>query len=308
MKNMEQMQKLQLLTELEAEAGGGGSSTQYLYINGKIWIDKKDGKQKVYNDLYDSNTEGLYKQSVKVSLVNSSGTTVKTTTTTNGTYSINTGIAITSSTSIKNTLSGYYLKFEYSDKYSTVSPKFNEQNGSKALVQEGTDGVAYIYNLSDYADKFYKYPTLDHMNMGLIGIEDCDYEVNQNIAYVKVVINGYTYTYEYGGTGDTTKTAAPTVNWKNGSAYTRAIYPSDIAYSNENNWNEDSIQIYVVYRININNTNMTNYGKKKSETTSPVSYVEVDLKVTSLTNTYDSDRYELETSNDSKSNEDFKIF
>ena len=203
-------------------------------------------------------------------------------------------------------MSGYYLKFEYSDKYSTVSPKFNEQNGSKALVQEGTDGVAYIYNLSDYADKFYKYPSLDHMNMGLIGIEDCDYEVNQNIAYVKVVINGYTYTYEYGGTGDTTKTAAPTVNWKNGSAYTRAIYPSDIAYSNENNWNEDSIQIYVVYRININNTNMTNYGKKKSETTSPVSYVEVDLKVTSLTNTYDSDRYELETSNDSKSNEDFK--
>ena len=144
------------------------------------------------------------------------------------------------------------------------------------------------------------------MNMGLIGIEDSDYEVNQNIAYVKVVINGYTYTYEYGGTGDTTKTAAPTVNWKNGSAFTRAIYPSDIAYSDAKEWNEDSIQIYVVYRIDINNTNMTNYGKKKSQTSDPVSYVEVDLKVASLTNTYDVDRYELETNNDSTSNEDFK--
>jgi len=238
--------------------------------------------------------------------MNSSGTVVQTITTTNGTYSINTGIAISSSTSLASTLSGYYLKFEYSDKFSTVSPKFNEQNGSKALVQEGTDGVAYIYNLSDYADKFYKYPTLDHMNMGLIGIEDCDYEVNQNIAYVKVVINGYTYTYKYGETGDTTKTAAPTVNWRNGIAFTRTIYPSDIAYSNENNWNEDSIQIYVIYKININNTNMTNYGKNKLQTTSPVSYVEVDLMVTNLTNTYDSDRYELETNNDSSSNEDFK--
>lgn len=290
------------------QPGGPSSSTQYLYIAGKIWIDEKIGKQQVYNDLYDSSIESLYKQSVKISLINSSGTTVKTTTTTSGTYSLNTGISITSSTSnesIASNLSGYYLKFEYSDKYSTVSPKLEEQNGSKALIQEGKEGIAYIYNLSDYIEKFYTYPTLEHMNMGLVGIEKSDYRVDQNIAYVKVVMNGYTYKYEYGGTGDTTKTAAPTVNWKNGSAYTRDIYPSDIAYSDANSWDESSLKIYVVYRININNTNMTNYGKDKSKTNSPVSYVEVDLKATSLTNTYDKDRYELETGYDKSSNADF---
>ena len=298
-----------------AEAGGGGSSTQYLYISGNIWIDEKSNKKDEYDGIYSSNTEDLYKQSVKVSLINSSGTTVRTETTTNGTYNINTGIAISSSTSnasIQNSLSGYYLKFEYSDKYTLVSPNFEKENGSKALSGIGEednnevieDGIGYIYNLSGYVDSFYSYKTLAHMNMGVIKAENPDYEITQNIAYVKVVINGHTYTYEYGGSGDTTKTAAPTVRWQNSYAYTRTIYPSDIAYGNNN---ENSLNVYVVYRIDVTNTNNTNtqYGKTKTTQYGYVSYVEIDLQVTSLTNEYDTNRYELETENDKNKNKDF---
>lgn len=199
------------------------------------------------------------------------------------------------------------MKLEYSNKYDTVVPKFDEINGSKALPEDD-DGVAYIYNLSDYIDKdkFYSSYTLSNMNMGLIEVANSQYSMTQNIDYVKVVINGYTYTYKYGTSGDTTKTAAPTVNYQGTSAFSRSIYPSDIAYSNAKEWDEDSLKIYVVYRIDIQNTEYRNYGKKKSETTDAVSYVEVDLKVTNLTNTFDTDRYELETSYDKSKNSDFE--
>lgn len=277
-----------------------------------IWVDGELNKTEgyKYDDLYDDSSktvDKLYKDNVKISLINSSGKTVKTTTTTSGTYSINTGIKVTSSTSIASALSGYYLKLEYSNKYDTVVPNFDEINGSKALPEDD-DGVAYIYNLSDYIDKdkFYSSYTLSNMNMGLIEVKNSEYSMTQNIDYVKVVINGYTYTYKYGKSGDTTKTAAPTVNYQGTSAFSRSIYPSDIAYSNAKEWDEDSIKIYVVYRIDIENEEERNYGKKKSETTSAVSYVEVDLKVTNLTNTFDTDRYELETSYDKSKNSDFE--
>jgi len=297
------------VTNVKKTSGGGGGSSNYLYISGLIWEDKTV-KNDEYNNIYDSDYESLHKKSVKVSLMSSSGAVKKTTTTKTGEYNLSTGISIKSSTSkedVAEKLKGYYLKLEYTDEYSTVAPEFKERNGSKALTQD-KDGVAFIYNLSDYVDLFYEYKTLEHMNIGLIKTQENAYQVNQSIAYVKVVMNGYTYKYEYGGTGDTSKTAAPTVNFERGNAYTRAIYPSDIAYSNANNWNKDSLSVYVVYRIDIVNNETRNYGKKKSDARrngETISYVEVDLKVTSLVDKYDKDRYELDTEYDVKNNKDF---
>ena len=288
--------------------GGGGPSPSYLKISGNIWIDEPSGKSNVYDDLYNNNDEELYKGSVKVSLINSSGRTVTSTTTTSGKYTLtNTGIrSSTSVDTIANRLEGYYIKFEYDKNYSTTAPKFEEQNGSKALISD-KDGEAYIYNLDDYVKTFYKSPTLQYMNLGLVKTSISEYEMHQNIAYVKVVMNGYTYTYEYGGTGDTLKTSAPTVKWiYDGDAYSRAIYPSDIAYSKENDWDDNSLKVYVVYRIDIKNNNLTNYKLKKEDVNSKVDYVEVDLKLTSLVNDFDSKTYELETNYDSSSMSDFK--
>lgn len=302
------------------DGGGGGSSSKYLYIDGKIWVDKPLGKQDEYNDLYDQNGDSLYSREVKVSLIDSNGKTISTTTK-NGSYSINTGIKITSSTSkesIANNLKGYYLKFDYETGYSEkvngkdvryivslVNPNLDKENGSKALIKDNKLGEAYIYNLSDYVDKFYSYQNLSNMHMGLKLIKEDDYRIEQDVAYVKVVMNGYTYTYNYRGTGKTENTAAPTVKFGNGKVgYERTIYPSDIAYNNKVS---ESLQIYVVYRINIMNDNRVNYGKKKSETTSTVSYVEVGLKDTELYNKYDTNRYEIENNYDSnKYDGDFK--
>ena len=287
------------VSNYSSPSGGGSPSKKYLYIDGKIWIDELHGKPSQYNDLYDSNVEKLYTGDVKVALMNSSGKQVGSSTTTkNGSYSINTGISINSSTSkssVANSLSGYYLKLEYDKKYITVSPNFDEENGSKALTKDDKEGEAYIYNLSDYVDKFYQYPKLNHMNMGLKKASEREYSLKEDIAYIKVVLGDYTYKYEYGGTSKDASTAAPKVTFENGTAYERAIYPSDIKYTQGN----DSLKVYVIYRIDIKNTETQNYTMKKESTNNPVSYVEVDLRVTNLYNQYDTSRYEIDRDYDS---------
>ena len=283
------------------EAGGGSSSTT-LNITGNIWIDEPQGKGSIYNDLYDSATEKLYTGQVKVSLINPNGTVVSgPVTTSNGTYSFNTGLAAGSN------LTGYYLKLEYDKNYSLVSPNFENKNGSKALIMDANKGEAYIYNLSDYINnnELYTYPTLSYMNLGLVTKAEESFQVNQEIEHIKLVINGYTYTYKYGSTGNNSSTAAPKINWETQSGFTRAIYPSDIAYSMQNNWDDNSLKVYVVYKITIKNNTLLNYGKSKSSVNTPISYVEVGLQIESLYNNYDSNRYELETKYDSSKYKDF---
>ena len=301
-----------------AEAGGGDKDDyENLYIDGKIWIDAP-GKLSEYDNLYNDG-EKLYSRNVKVSLMNESGNVISNVTTNNGTYSLDTKIRINSNaskSSISQSLSGYYVKFEYESEYSEkednkevwnrvnlVELNKDEKNSSKALAGE-EKGVAYIYNLSEYVEKFYEYKNLSNMNMGLKISREGDYSISQDIAYIKVVMNGYTYTYDYKGTKKDESTAVPVVKLvDNKKGYKRSIYPSDIAYSKGN----DSLKVYVVYRIDIKNNVATNYGKKKSETTEPVSYVEVGLTVSELYNKFDANRYEVERNYDSdKYDGDFK--
>ncbi|MCI9063019.1 MAG: hypothetical protein HFJ17_00185, partial [Clostridia bacterium] len=297
------------VTNYNHSGDGTRVDKEYLKISGLVWLDGKVGKgddetNYQHDDLYDEKNEKLYTGEVKVTLYNKSGSKVGTTSTTKtGKYSItDTGIQINSSSSkesIAKSLEGYYLKLEYSDKYSLVVPNKDKENGSKAVTKDGTTGTAYIYDLSSFVDKFYSYPTLNHMNMGLIET-DATYNMTQNIAYVKVVMNGYTYTYKYGGTGRDENSFAAAVEFQTGKySYTRPIYPSDIA---QNDCND--LKVYVVYRIDITNTNDVNSstGDKEEGTVLQKSYeyVELNLKASGLTDTFDSNRYELAQSLDGK--------
>ena len=79
--------------------------------------------------------------------------------------------------------------------------------------------------------------------------------------------------------------AAPTVNFQsknNIRAYTRAIYPSDVAYESSKCTKE--LKVNVVYRIDITNT--TTYDLEEL-------YKEQKLCVTSLTDEFDTNRYDI---------------
>ena len=103
-------------------------------------------------------------------------------------------------------------------------------------------------------------------------------------------MKGYTYTYYYGGTNQNINAiAAPQVSWQNKgtiSAYSRPIYPSDIAYDSKNATEE--LNVEVVYRIDITNT--TNYDIEELHQAKL-------LNITSITDTFDTNRYELNDSN-----------
>ena len=69
--------------------------------------------------------------------------------------------------------------------------------------------------------------------------------------------------------------------------FTQSLYPSDVKYNIANGLNSSSnegFKIYVVYKITVKNNT--------AENVEPI-YVEKTLNLTSLTNTYDTSRYEL---------------
>ena len=101
----------------------------------------------------------------------------------------------------------------------------------KGSAKENTYGLGYGGNL--YQKLVSSDGTvLDNINLGLKKIPETEYVISENIANVKIGIKGYEYTYIYGGNGDRSRVAAPKVNWQNKydiNAYSRDIYPSDIA-------------------------------------------------------------------------------
>ena len=183
-------------------------------------------------------------------------------------------------------------------------------NGSRALMDEvaykdvDLTGLATTYTGTDsddetsyglsgnLFDKLYNEETytLEYINLGLVPIYDPDYEIKENLAYVKIVVNGYEYMYEYGYTemvGDDDDVTVPTVSFQDGSditLYTRYMYPSDLAQAILTKG--ESLQVYVVYAITIKNTETYSVDNR---------YVEQKLCITSLTNTFDTTRYKLNT-------------
>lgn len=286
-------------------------------VKGHVWIDKQVGKNYESNSLFDSND--LKVAGIKVRLMKKGTTPTQvgetTYTDSNGEYIFNNLIS-------ENDINSYYVEFDYNgvkanvkdiygntieediSKYIPVAFNATDINGSKAIMnslpEKDADltGIAMTYTGTD-ATALSKYGlgkigtlkdgTLSNINLGIKKIPTPDYNLTENIAYVKIVMKGYTYTYIYGGQGDTSRIAAPQVQFgKQGtiSSYTANIYPSDISYDIKNSTEE--LKMYINYRIDITNT--MKYNNEEL-------YKEKTLHILSLTDTFDKNRYILNDDN-----------
>ena len=141
-------------------------------------------------------------------------------------------------------------------------------------------GLTGYYNIENY--------TVENINLGLWEKIEPTYDISQSLQYSKAQINGYTYTYDYndGKNGLIESNMVPATYRQIGAkTYGAKVYPSDIAYTTEQNPN--GMEMYVVYKITVSNTTATSI---------PYIYDEIRLYLTSLTDTFDQDRYELSRS------------
>ena len=276
-------------------------------IKGYVWVDVPNTKSNLTNSKYDDGEKRV--SGVKVFLVNKSGD-VKASTVTdeNGQYTF-------ANETTEKTVKDYYIGFNYTGtEYNQYIPvAFNSENkdeiiaeGSRALKLEVEEndadlkGIASTYRGTDKEqtyglsgnlyDKLYDKNTytLNDINLGIKETLKADYTINQNIEFVKITMRGYTYKYSYANNGNDNANAAPTVNFGNRTlqGYTRSFYPEDISYSM--NDVSDGIKVIVRYRINITNT--TNHDIEDL-------YSEKKMYVKYITDTFDTNRYELKDEN-----------
>ncbi len=161
------------------------------------------------------------------------------------------------------------------------------------------------YN-SEPLTSYYNYASgtysIDNINLGLVEKVEPSYDISEQLAYIRVKLNGFTYTYLYDSDGDLNEIKSdyvPTVQEQlTKSSYSFAMYPSDVAYS-ANQTVDNKMQVYVVYKINVTNT--TNIFIDKV-------YYEQKLKLSSLENNFDTTRYELSSVKDGDEGFDFGLW
>lgn len=289
------------------------SNAKKISISGYVWIDEPRTKAAIYDNLYNDDTPEQRVQNVIVRLVNKNNpnNAISTITNSNGQYMFEKAI-------IRSELKNYYIEFNYSGtNYKSYIPvAFNSANkdeikaeGSRALADSipakdsDLTGIAKtytgsnsdketIYGLSgNLNEKLYNSNNvaLENINLGIKQLKEPTYRIDQNLSYVKIVMKGYTYTYNYGQQGDNNYPTVPQVNWQSKGAidaYTRAIYPSDIAYDIKNSTEE--LKVYVGYEIVITNT--TTYDIEDL-------YVEQKMYVENVIDKFDTNRYELHDDN-----------
>ena len=283
---------------------------QKVSIKGYVWIDVQRTKQHDWDSLYNGDEARV--EGVTVNLVNKASKKVIATVKTNSN-----GEYIFDKPFYEDELKNHYVEFNYKGvkvgnkdiskfipvAFNSVDVNAINKAGSRAIMDsvaekdanlsgiasthKGTEenkekiyGLMYDGNLYN---KLIEDEVLNNINLGLKEIPQTDYSVFENLENVKIGMKGYTY--KYGKNGDGQKVAAPKVNWQNReviSAYSRDIYPSDIAYDIKNSTEE--LKVNVTYRIDITNT--TNYNIEDL-------YKEKNLVITSLTNNYDTNRYIL---------------
>ena len=166
--------------------------------------------------------------------------------------------------------------------------------------------------LTKYYDK--STYTVSNINLGLLEKLNVEHKVSETLAYVKIAMNNYTYTYKATDakitpdaeiSEETIKKvlrAAPTVNFQDTrTSFNADVYPSDVAYNIANN--SSDLKVYIVYSIDVKNLTTHNLDNQS---------VEKKLFLTSLTNQFDLDKYELckdtDNSDDSKISKDFALW
>lgn len=306
-------------------------NVKYTSIKGKVWLDEPDTKGNVTDNLYNSSSKDKVMSGITVSLYSkkTGGLIATTTTNSNGEYTFS---KKTSGSKITYWEAAYYyVEFIYDNtKYITVTPFQGEKESisanSKAQEDEisgaklndsnltGTTGKnpgkAYTYKggsnnqtkttieqnanaslnqrilCSYYNNETY---TIENINLGLIEKFTPDHTIGEELEYVKIQKGNYTFKYKYGDEAVTEQgNQQSSVMLQNSKkTFTQSIYPSDVKYNIANGLNSSSdegFKVYVVYKITVKNNT--------AENVEPI-YIEKTLNLTSLTNTYDTSRYEL---------------
>ena len=306
-------------------------NVKYTSIKGKVWLDEPDAKGNATDNLYKSSTNDKVLSGIQVNLYNkkTGGLIATTTTNSNGEYTFS---KKTSGSKITYWEAAYYyVEFTYDNtKYITVTPFQNGtgsiSDNSKAQEEEisqvelndrnltGTTGlnpgkaVTYKETLNSYNKNsiaqnasgslnqrilcgYYNESTytIENINLGLIEKFTPDHTIGEELEYVKIKKGNYTFKYKYGDEAVTEQgSQQSSVMLQNSKkTFTQSLYPSDVKYNIANGLNSSSnegFKIYVVYKITVKNNT--------AENVEPI-YVEKTLNLTSLTNTYDTSRYEL---------------
>lgn len=299
------------------------TNVQKMSLKGYVWIDTQATKDGAFNSLYDSSREARV-SGVTVKLINKSTkkSIAEVKTNANGEYTFNKLLT-------QSQLKDYYVEFNYKgvkigmkdaagkdyqediSKYIPVAFNASATNGSKAIMNSVAEkdsdlaGIATTYAGTN-ASEINKYGLercgtltngmLSNINLGIKKIPNADYNLQESLEFVRITIKGYTYTYNYGNAGKANYIAAPSVNWQKAetiSGYTANIYPSDIVYKSENS--KENLKVNVGYRIDIKNT--TAIGTGSATNNYKELYNEKALHISSLTNTFDTNRYTLNDSN-----------
>ena len=158
-----------------------------------------------------------------------------------------------------------------------------EENAKKDLSERLLTGY---YNDATY--------TIENINLGLIEKVNPDHAIGESLEYVKIQRGNYTFKYKYGdeavieSDNPEERKVQSSVKFQNSKkTFTQSLYPSDIKYNIANglNGNDDkAYKVYVVYKIDVKNTTTLDMEDL---------YKEQSLHLNSLTNNYDTSRFEL---------------
>ena len=313
-------------------------------LRGRVWIDNPDGKENNYNNILNENGNDKLIAGIKVTLYDSNNKEIAVTTTdANGYYEFTTKNSPNYTGEDKNLyyweLAKSYVEFRYDNQTFIVIDPFVGNDlkvNSKAMEYQmtvdeledekltGTEGnlpgkaITFrnkdltpgqiLANNEDPNKDLKKTPltgyynnetyTIDDINLGIKEKRNPEYTVSETLEYIKVKMKGYTYTYKYGEDPATLSTFVPKVAEQNSKAtFTAAMYPTDIAYNIAEN--TDEMKVYVVYGISVKNSETTNIDDI---------YAEQKLYLNSLTNKYDTNRYELSTTENNSDSSDFALW
>lgn len=301
---------------------------KYINISGYIWKDIPNSKANTYNNQYDEGANKIEGQEetekkitgadgIKIQLYEINGGKIK-----EQPDEINDG-----NYTFKNVdaskLNDYYIIFNYGDyneasttttdnQYITVAPNFEATNTSKALVNKGDIKEAdsalkeyantgmflgHILDRNSRRSTFYtsENNTIHDINLGIKKLPKESFTISNVIQRISISVNEHKYDYtDMESKDDPTLEELKKANgvdtfpkvqrqsMTDYASYSLGIYPSDIAtiYSEDSN----KLKVQVKYRIDI--TNNTNLNIEDL-------YVEDNLVIDSLKDTYDTSRYEL---------------
>ena len=315
---------------------------KYVGIRGRVWQENKEETKSTstFNQIYDDEDQDLKGILVYLMEKGTDKIIASTETNENGVYEI---VAKDNNKGriSYGELSKYYVRFTYNNQdfiNVEVDLDKNKENASRAkpeiitaeqlddkkLIEKNNDAVTLKNSSAQEGNLAYYYNNttgyVETINLGLMRKYSPNYSIKQELAYIRINLNGYTYTYNYKN-----KTAVnengevltsnkvedgfkslyvPTTSAQNLTGYYSAqLYPSDIAYDIKSiqSGTESKLDVYAVYRITVQNDETMNLSNN---------YVEEKLFLNSLENTYDSNRYILATDdnpNDVNSNQ-FKLW